>query len=91
MGRPPVPNPRAPCAIIMDISLPGMSGIEATRHVKDTMPSTQVVILTIHEEVAFRADARAAGASAFVTKRMMQKELLPTLTALLTTKDDARL
>lgn len=81
---------RAPCAVIMDISLPGMSGIEATRHIKDTMPTTQVVILTIHEEEAFRADAKAAGASAFVTKRVMRKELVPALAAILTAEDDAR-
>ena len=78
---------RAPCAIIMDISLPGMSGIEATRYIKGNMPATQVVILTVHEERAFRDDATAAGASAFVPKRMMQKELLPTLTAILTAED----
>jgi len=74
---------KSPCAVIMDISLPGMGGIEATRHVKDTMPTTQVVILTIHEEEAFRADAKAVGASAFVTKRVMRKELVPALAAVL--------
>ena len=78
----------APCAIIMDISLPGMSGIEATRHIKGNMPNTQVVILTIHEEEVFRADAKAAGASAFVTKRMMRKELLPTLAAVLAAQEE---
>jgi len=78
---------RAPCAIIMDISLPGMRGIEATRHVKGNMPTTQVVILTIHEEEAFRADAKAAGASAFVTKRVMRKELVPALAAVLATHE----
>ena len=78
---------RAPCAIIMDISLPGMSGIEAARHIKGNMPATQVVILTVHEERAFRDDATAAGVSAFVPKRMMRKELLPTLTAILTAED----
>ena len=78
---------KSPCAVIMDISLPGMNGIEATRHIKSTMPTTQVVILTIHEEEAFRADAKTAGASAFVTKRVMRKELVPALTAILTAED----
>lgn len=78
---------KSPCAVIMDISLPGMSGIEATRHIKSTVPTTQVVILTIHEENAFRADAKTAGASAFVIKRVMRKELVPTLAAILTAED----
>ena len=79
---------KSPCAVIMDISLPRMSGIEATRYVKDTMPTTQVVILTIHEEEAFRADAKAAGASAFVTKRVMRKELVPALAAVLAAQEE---
>ena len=79
---------RAPCTVIMDIGLPGMSGIEATRHIKATMPTTQVVILTIHEEEAFRADAAAAGASAFVTKRVMWKELVPALAAVLAAQEE---
>ena len=78
----------APRVVIMDISLPGISGIEATRQIKATIPTTQVIVLTVHEEKAFRDDAIAAGASAFVIKRLMQKELLPTLTAILTTEDD---
>ena len=80
---------RAPCAVIMDISLPGISGIEATRQIKAAMPTTRVVILTVHEEKAFRDDATAAGASAFVPKRMMQKILLPTLMAVLAAEDNA--
>jgi len=80
---------RAPRAVIMDISLPGMSGIEATRHIKDTVPATQVVILTIHEEKAFRNDAMEAGASAFVPKRMMQKKLIPALAAVLAAQEEA--
>ena len=61
---------RAPRAVIMDISLPGMSGIEAMKQIKTTMPATQVVVLTVHEEKAFRDDATAAGASAFIPKRI---------------------
>jgi len=80
---------RAPCVVIMDISLPGTSGIEATRHIKATMPTTQVVILTIHEEEAFRADAAAAGANAYVLKRAMRKELVPALAAVLAAQEEA--
>ncbi len=79
---------KSPCAVIMDISLPGMSGIEATRHVKATKPTTQVVILTIHEEEAFRADAAAAGANAYVPKRAMRKELVPALAAVLAAQEE---
>ena len=71
------------CLIVMDITLPGMSGIEATRQIKAVLPSAQVVILTIHEHDTYRADALAAGATAYVPKRTMQTELIPTLAALL--------
>jgi len=73
----------SPRLVVMDISLPGMSGIEATRQIKAALPSTQVVMLTIHEDDAHRADATTAGASAYVTKRVMQTQLIPTLAALL--------
>ena|GEM_PF-5937235 len=47
------------------------------------LPSAQVVMLTIHEDDAHRVDATTAGASAYVTKRAMQTELIRTLAPLL--------
>ena len=76
-------------AVVMDIGLPQMSGIEATRQIKEAAPSAQVVILTIYEDTAYRADAAAAGASAYVPKRKMRAELVPTLTALLRTQEES--
>jgi DNA-binding NarL/FixJ family response regulator len=69
--------------IIMDVNLPQMSGIEATRQIIARGQDTQILMLTIHEEEAYRADALAAGACAFVPKRTMHTELLPALSALL--------
>jgi DNA-binding NarL/FixJ family response regulator len=74
----------APELVLMDIALPGMSGIEATRQIKATPAAAEVVILTIREDNSYRTDAARAGASAFVTKRTMQTELIPTLAELLT-------
>lgn len=77
----------APRLVIMDISLPGMSGIEATRRIKAALPATQIVMLTVHESDVYQADALAAGASAYVPKRTMRSELIPTLAALLANDD----
>ena len=76
----PVESPRL---VVMDISLPRMSGIEATRRIKAVLPSTHVVMLTIYEGDSYRAGATAAGASAYVPKRVMRTELMSTLAALL--------
>jgi two-component system invasion response regulator UvrY len=73
-----------PHLVIMDITLPGMSGIEATRRIRTTYPSTQILMFTVHEDEIYREEAKAAGACAYVPKHALQSELLPQLTSLLT-------
>ena len=73
----------SPCLVIMDIGLPGMNGIEAAQSIKAAVPTTRVVMLTMFDDEAHRADAVAAGVSAYVPKRKVQTELLPILTVLL--------
>jgi len=73
----------SPRLVVMDMHLPGMNGIETTRQIKAALPLAQIVMLTIHTGDIYRADARAAGASAYVTKPRMHRELVPTLAALL--------
>jgi DNA-binding NarL/FixJ family response regulator len=68
-----------PDIIIMDIGLPCMSGIETARQIKSFSLDTRVIMLTIHEDEVHRRDAEAAGADAYVPKRMLQTELLPVL------------
>lgn len=77
-----------PQLIIMDITLPGMSGIEATRRIRATLPSSPVVMFTIHEDDIYRKEAKEAGAIAYVAKHALQSELLPQLSALLTPAKD---
>jgi DNA-binding NarL/FixJ family response regulator len=77
-----------PRLIIMDITLPGMSGIEATRRIRATASPPPVVIFTIHEDDIYRREAEAAGAIAYVTKQSLQSELLPQLSTLLTPEKD---
>jgi DNA-binding NarL/FixJ family response regulator len=72
-----------PHLVIMDITLPGMNGIEATQRIRAAYPTTQVVMFTIHEDQIYREEAEAAGAIAYVPKRALQSELLPQLTTLL--------
>jgi len=74
---------RPPDVVLMDIGLPGMNGIRATRHIKAAAPQAQVVMLTIHEAPEYQADAAAAGASAYIVKRRMHTELIPVLARLL--------
>jgi two-component system, NarL family, invasion response regulator UvrY len=73
----------SPRVVIMDIGLPGINGIEAAQDIKAAVPNTQVVMLSIYDDEAHRADATAAGACAYVPKRKAQTELLPVLTRLL--------
>jgi DNA-binding NarL/FixJ family response regulator len=73
----------SPFLVIMDIGLPGMNGIEAAQSIKAAVPATRVVMLTMFDDEAHRADAVAAGVSAYVPKRKVQTELLPVLTVLL--------
>lgn len=58
----------APEVLLMDIGLPGMSGIEAIARVKTIAPATHVILLTIHEDNDRIFDAICAGASGYLLK-----------------------
>jgi len=74
---------RNPDVIIMDIALPGMNGIDATKAIKRWSPDTPVVILSVHELDAYRDEARNAGALHYIAKRNMHSELSAVLSELL--------
>ncbi len=57
-----------PQVVTMDIEMPVMDGIEATRIIRGEMPETQVVALTIYDRPAFREAMAEAGAAGYVPK-----------------------
>lgn len=65
--------------VLMDLELPGMSGIEATRRVKAQSPRTAVVVLTVFEEPATVLEAICAGADGYLLKRTPPERLLAEL------------
>lgn len=65
-----------PDVILMDIGLPDMSGIEATKQIKHLSPESAVLALTIHEDEEYFFKMLDAGASGYVPKRAAPEELL---------------
>jgi len=70
-----------PTVILMDIGLPDLSGIDATREIKKRMPDVSVVALTIHEDEEYFFKMLEAGASGYVPKRAAPEELLTAIRA----------
>mgnify|MGYP001492292546 CR=1 FL=1 len=70
-----------PNLILMDIGLPDMSGIDATREIKKLLPEVAIVALTIHEDEEYFFKMLEAGASGYVPKRAAPEELLTAIRA----------
>ena len=68
-----------PAVVLMDINLPGMSGIECVRQLKPMLPNTQFVMLTVYEDADHIFNALAIGASGYLLKRVSRGELLAAL------------
>jgi two-component system response regulator NreC len=70
-----------PDVILMDIGLPDISGIDATRQIKRVCPTAAVVALTIHEDEEYFFKMLEAGANGYVPKRAAPEELLTAIRA----------
>jgi DNA-binding NarL/FixJ family response regulator len=65
----------APDVVLMDVRMPKRSGIEATRTIKDVLPSTKILMLTISDEEADLYEAIKAGASGYLLKEISIDEV----------------
>ena len=70
-----------PDVVVMDVTLPDTSGIEITRLIKQTLPTVNVVALTIHEAQEYFFEMLKAGASGYIPKRAAPEELVSAIRA----------
>jgi two-component system response regulator NreC len=70
-----------PDVVVMDVSMPGMNGLTATRELKRACPAVAVVALTRHDDAAYVQELLGAGASGYVLKRSPSSELLAAIRA----------
>jgi DNA-binding NarL/FixJ family response regulator len=69
-----------PDIVLMDISMPGMSGLEATRAIRRVRPETKVLLLTLHDSLEWVQTAFEAGARGYLLKSDTEGELIRALT-----------
>lgn len=65
-----------PDVVLMDLAMPGMDGMEATRQLKAYCPDAAVLALTIHEEEEYFFQMLQAGAAGYISKRVAPDELI---------------
>jgi DNA-binding NarL/FixJ family response regulator len=71
--------PQTADVVLMDIGLPGISGIEGVKYLKEKFPETLIVMCTVHEDSEEIFQAICAGAVGYLTKRTSPEELIKSL------------
>jgi CheY-like chemotaxis protein len=68
-----------PAIVLLDLTMPVVSGLEVLQWIKMEYPETKVIIVTVHTEDAYRQAAEASGANAFLLKKTLVTDLLPAI------------
>jgi two-component system response regulator NreC len=71
-----------PDIALMDISMPDMDGLEATRRFQNECPATRVLALTVHDDKQYFMEMLAAGASGYLTKQAVADELIAAINSI---------
>src|SRR5579871_6249279 len=66
-----------PDVVLLDISMPGIDGLQAARLIHDSVPAAKIVILSHHDPAQLLNDARRAGAQDCIDKRRIASDLIP--------------
>ncbi len=74
-------NSLQPDIAVLDVAMPGLNGLEATREIRARCPDTEIVILSMHEGEDYLREALRAGAAGYVLKRAAAKELVGAIQA----------
>ena len=72
-----------PDLLIVDITMPVLSGFEAAREIKKSMPHVAILILSMHESLQLIEEARKIGVDGYVTKNQVSEILLQAVNAIL--------
>ena len=70
-----------PDVVVVDLNMPGLSGLEACRLIREATTHTRVIMLTATDDAAIRKKAQELGASAFVLKYQIADHLVPAILA----------
>jgi two-component system response regulator NreC len=65
-----------PTVLVLDLNMPGGSGLEAIPQIRERSPNTQIVVLTMQKEAAFAREAMRAGALGYILKDAADEELV---------------
>lgn len=68
-----------PDLVVLDISLPGLNGIETAKQLRTARQDAKIVFLTVHQDLDYVRSALATGALGYVTKDRLASDLIPAL------------
>ena len=71
----------APNIVLLDISMPGLNGIEVAKRIKTAMPAVRLIALSMHEDLEYVQGFLEAGGSGYVPKSSLEKQLLDAIYA----------
>jgi DNA-binding NarL/FixJ family response regulator len=72
-------QPLHPQVVLVDLNMPGMSGLEAIPRLRQALPDAGIIALTLLDAEVYRQAALAAGADGFVSKSTLYTDLLPAI------------